>query len=72
MNKAYYFLTLFFFSLIIISCSSDKDDIYEPLPEQEVPVFVNLDQVPYAKLSDYHFFKGDLKDHTPTTGVLPY
>ncbi|RAR47136.1 Ig-like domain-containing protein [Flavobacterium lacus] len=35
-------------------------------------VVVDLSQVPYAKLSDYNFFVGLMKDQNPTLGVLPY
>ncbi|MGL2967361.1 Ig-like domain-containing protein [Flavobacterium sp. XGLA_31] len=33
---------------------------------------VDLTQVPYPKLSDYHFFVGDLKNQIPSLNVLPY
>ena len=38
-----------------------------------VPI-VNLDLtlVPFPKLSDYHFFIGDIKNQTPSLDVLPY
>lgn len=38
------------------------------------PASVNLDveAVPFKKLSDYHFFKGDLAQLTPNGGVWPY
>lgn len=35
-------------------------------------VTVDLTQVPYVKLSDYHFFIGDLKKQIPSMNVLPY
>lgn len=35
-------------------------------------VSADLSQVPYPKLSDYHFFVGDMKDQIPSLGVLPY
>lgn len=35
-------------------------------------VSVDLSQVPYPKLSDYHFFVGDMKNQIPSLGVLPY
>jgi uncharacterized repeat protein (TIGR03806 family) len=35
-------------------------------------VTVDLTQVPYPKLSDYHFFIGDMKNQIPSLGVLPY
>lgn len=38
-----------------------------------VPIVnVDLTQVPYAKLSDYNFFIGDLKNQIPSLNVLPY
>lgn len=35
-------------------------------------VVFNLDDMPYATLSEYNFFQGELKDLNPTYGVLPY
>lgn len=35
-------------------------------------VTVDLTQVPYPKLSDYHFFIGDMKNQIPSMNVLPY
>ena len=35
-------------------------------------VIFNLNEVPYATLSEYHFFDGDLKELNPVDGVLPY
>ena len=66
MNKIYYLIALFI-GLTFISCSSDGDDVYVDIPVvktpiPEIPVSVNLTQVPYSKLSDYHFFKNELKN----------
>jgi uncharacterized repeat protein (TIGR03806 family) len=33
---------------------------------------VDLTQVPYNKLSDYHFFIGEMKNQIPSMNVLPY
>ena len=33
---------------------------------------MDLSQVPYAKLSDYKFFEGDLKNQEPSLDVLPF
>jgi uncharacterized repeat protein (TIGR03806 family) len=35
-------------------------------------VSVDLTTVPYAKLSEYRFFTGALKDQNPAEGVIPY
>jgi hypothetical protein len=35
-------------------------------------VVCDLSQVPYPKLSDYHFFDGELKNLQPALGVLSY
>lgn len=32
----------------------------------------NLDTVPFPRLSDYHFFIGDIKNLTPSMNVIPY
>lgn len=36
------------------------------------PVQCDLSLVPYPKLSDYQFFKGDIKNLEPVYGLLPY
>jgi uncharacterized repeat protein (TIGR03806 family) len=36
------------------------------------PSQVSVDEVPYASLSDYHFFTGVLQDLTPNTRIIPY
>ncbi len=50
-----------------ISCT-DSDDEYVPVS----PVTADLTLVPYAKLSDYKFFEGDIKEMKPALNVLPY
>ncbi|HET8837638.1 MAG TPA: hypothetical protein VFM82_01430 [Flavobacteriaceae bacterium] len=36
------------------------------------PVVLDLDAVPYATLSEYHFFEENLSDQNPVYGVVPY
>lgn len=55
-------------SLLIYACSSDNDDDYTPIS----PVSVDLTQVPYSNLSQYHFFEGELKNQIPSLDVIPY
>lgn len=62
--KHYYLPALFFALFLLTGCSSDND--YKSL------VAVDLSKVPYAKLSEYRFFEGELKDQIPAEGVLPY
>jgi uncharacterized repeat protein (TIGR03806 family) len=50
-----------------MSCS-DSDEYEKITP----PVVVDLSQVPYQKLSDYNFFKDDIKNLIPNDRVLPY
>ena len=61
MKKNY--LLFLLIAITLISCSDD---------EYVSPVTVDLTTVPYAKLSDYKFFKGVIKDQVPVQGVLPY
>ncbi len=61
---------LLLFSVILFSCSS-TDDNYTEVP-QVSPVQCDLSLVPYPKLSDYQFFKGDIKNLEPVYGLLPY
>lgn len=53
-------------SLILLhtACTKEETDPNAPI--------VNLAELPYNKLSDYNFFSGNLADHTPNKGVLPY
>jgi uncharacterized repeat protein (TIGR03806 family) len=63
-------LTAIVLAAFLFSCEKDDTRDYEPLPIS--PVVLNLDAVPYAKLSDYNFFEGELKNLQPVYGVLPY
>ncbi len=70
MKKYYQFsVLLLLFTFIVVSCSDTEDEqIYVPVS----PVVVDLTQVPYAKLSDYNFFEGDIKNQVPSLNVIPY
>jgi hypothetical protein len=57
-------------ALTFWACSSSESDNYTPL--EVSPVIVNLTEVPYANLSQYQFFKGDIKNQQPSYGVIPY
>ncbi|NHN27712.1 hypothetical protein FIA58_018680 [Flavobacterium jejuense] len=72
MTKNYILLTLSLISLSFLFFSCNDDDSYEEIPTTTEVVTVDLSQVPYSKLSDYHFFEGQLKDLTPSVNVLPY
>lgn len=64
-------LSLFGVLILLFSCNDDdRKEEYIPLPTS--PVKVDLTQVPYPKLSDYHFFDGDLKNQIPSLNVIPY
>ena len=72
MKKHYLLLFSSFIAIIIIfSCSKTESEQYVPVPTA-ISVSVNLANVPYVKLSDYHFFTGDLKDLIPAANVIPY
>lgn len=59
--------------LIFHACKKDPiDPPIPPLSPTPTGVSVDLSKVPYPKLSDYHFFKGALKDQQPEDGVIPY
>lgn len=61
------FLSLFF---ALFSCSKDDSEDYTEIPAS--PVIVDLNAVPYPKLSDYKFYQGEMKNLEPALGVLPY
>ncbi len=60
-------LILGFLLLYIYSCKQD-DEIPNPIS----PVNFNLSEMPYESLSEYNFYKGDIKNLEPVYGVLPY
>jgi uncharacterized repeat protein (TIGR03806 family) len=68
MKKQYLLLTISVLFLSIFIGCSNQDENYIPVS----PVVVDLTQVPYPKLSDYHFFEGDIKLQIPSLNVLPY
>jgi uncharacterized repeat protein (TIGR03806 family) len=68
MKRKYFYLIVF--SILLSACSKGKEEEYVPIVP--LPFQINLNAVPYQKLSDYHFFKGDLKTLIPTDTVLPY
>ncbi len=60
---------LFIFLSTMISCETKKQKIVV-LPEEEMPV--DLSSIGNAKLSDYGFFVGALKELSPIPDVIPY
>ncbi len=66
-----YFFLLLILTVFTASCGND-DDNYQNLPEEPTPVSVDLTLVPYPKLSDYHFFKDDIKNQDLSDEVLLY
>lgn len=60
--------------LVVISCSSDNDNFPtdDTTPQEVSPVVFDLNAVPYAKISDYNFFKSPLNQLKPVYGVLPF
>lgn len=68
MTKKYLiFYLIISLTLFLYACSNDNDD-YEEIS----PVTVDLTQIPYPNLSQYHFFEGEMKNQVPALGVLPY
>ena len=65
-NRAFQFIYCGIF-VCFISCNNSDNDYVE-----QSPVVVDLTQVPYPKLSDYLFFEGELKNLSPSYGVVPY
>lgn len=56
--------------LSIYACSSSESDDYTPI--EVSPVVLNLAEVPYANLSQYKFFKSEIKNQLPSYGVIPF
>ncbi len=71
------YLLLFCFVLLFSACSQEESgyvtlDAAKNGGSVSSPVKFDLTQVPFPKLSDYHFFVGELKNQTPAYAVLPY
>lgn len=58
-----------FMILLLIGCETRKQEIVV-LPEEKVTI--DLSGVGKARLSDYGFFEGDLKELQPASDVIPY
>jgi uncharacterized repeat protein (TIGR03806 family) len=56
-------------ALLLFSCKEKKTDVV--LVEKEVDA-IDLSSFGKQTLSEYNFFKGDLKNLTPEEGVIPY
>ena len=69
-SKSHFLCIGFMLLATILSCDKASEADYVVI--ENSPVKVELDKVPYAKLSDYNFFKDNLKDQNPSLGVLPY
>lgn len=54
----------------LAACSSDDNDDHQAT--EISPVNFDINRVPYEKLSEYNFFKGEMKNMDPVFGVLPY
>lgn len=61
-------LFIIVFTTIILSCSKTDNETYTEVPT----VSVDLTKVPYAKLSEYNFFDGPIKDQKPAVDVVIY
>lgn len=59
-----------FFGLVFVVVSCSESEEYTDVPVSSV--VCDLSQVPYPKLSDYHFFEGAIKNLNPSQGVIPY
>lgn len=68
--KSSYCWALLALFVVFFSCASDNDEQMEP--EEISPVVLDINAVPYPKLSDYNFFKSPMSDLNPVYGVLPY
>jgi uncharacterized repeat protein (TIGR03806 family) len=69
MIKKYAILSLFAITISLYFSCADND--YQDYTDVS-PVVVDLSAVPFEKLSDYHFFSGELKNQIPSTDVIPY
>ncbi|MDO6595790.1 hypothetical protein Q4512_02615 [Oceanihabitans sp. 2_MG-2023] len=70
-KKVLSILSCFFLSILFYACDSDDNYVANEVPEIS-PVVFDITQVPYATLSEYNFFEGDIQNLNPVYGVLPY
>lgn len=75
----YWFIGCALLATVVISCTMNEDESYVDIESAnkqstsvQAPVRFDLDAAPFAKLSDYHFFVGPLKNLRPAYKVLPY
>lgn len=68
--KKTFLLSFILIMLIPFGCQDSED--YQVIEDPISPVVVDLNQVPYQNLADYHFFEGDIKNQNPSVGVEPY
>ncbi len=66
---AKYWVVLLLFSVLAFGCKKEDDTPEVPV---ETHLSIDLNQVPFPNLSDYGFFKDDIKTLTPAIGVNPY
>ncbi|MBS1568614.1 MAG: hypothetical protein JST45_04150 [Bacteroidetes bacterium] len=67
--------TLLSLGLVVATFLSCRKDVPLPPPGNSAVstgVTFNIDSVPYAKLSQYHFFAAPMANLQPVAGVLPY
>lgn len=64
--KKYYILSIAILTLVVVFTACSKEDAYVS------PVTADLSLVPYPKLSDYHFFTGDIKLQIPSRDVIAF
>ncbi|MUV03263.1 hypothetical protein GN157_06030 [Flavobacterium rakeshii] len=72
--KKHISLKIYLYLYLIIafsSCGKDDSEEYSIIPTPS-PVVLDLEAVPYPKLSDYNFFDGEIKNLNPVKGVVPY
>lgn len=81
MKKHYLLNTLLFLTVFtaLISCGTDDSDTYLNVPDvndtidtENPDLIIDLNALPFERLSDYNFFEGDLKNLQPAESVLPY
>ncbi|MFT6825808.1 MAG: putative repeat protein (TIGR03806 family) [Patiriisocius sp.] len=70
-NMIRYYIYIAAIFLLFTGCTSDENTGYVTIPPVS-QVTVDLSRVPYATLSEYHFFDEKLSGLIPSSGVIPY
>jgi len=72
MRNTLFFLAIFISIFLVNACNKEGDDKEDDMVQVIDTLVINMDSIPFSKLSSYGFFEGDLKDLEPHEALIPY